>query len=264
MPCTARAPVRSRDGDGDRNRNRIAKRTVLVFRGVSHVSRASSLTPVRVKISDAFERLVSLAFREKTFDKKARPRVTRRVTTYPARAQARPEQVLLRIVQADPTHFFVWCFAGGDAFRSAARADSRAIVSRKRRHGMSTRVARWANRVVWGVSEGSLVFAARARRFRATYLRGPPRAPPTWCVGDPSRTPWRRTGWLACKDASNGVGVNARCDAGWTREFRVANALWRVAELVTRASESTRARRARRLTSRLSVAVARGGAREVW
>ena len=105
---------------------------------------------------------------------------------------------------------------------------------------------------------------ARARRFRATYLRGPPRAPPTWCVGDPSRTPWRRTGWLACKDASNGVGVNARCDAGWTREFRVANALWRVAELVTRASESTRAIRARRLTSRLSVAVARGGAREVW
>jgi hypothetical protein len=141
------------------------------FGGQSCQSRVVS-DPVRVKISDAFERLVSLAFREKTFDKKARPRVTRRVTTYPARAQARPEQVLLRIVQADPTHFFVWCFAGGDAFRSAARADSRAIVSRKRRHGMSTRVARWANRVVWGVSEGSLVFAARARDASARRTSG--------------------------------------------------------------------------------------------
>ena len=54
--------------------------------------------------------------------------MTRRATTYPARAQARPQQVLLRIVQADPAHLLV-C-EGRDGTRRVRRASANGRTGR--------------------------------------------------------------------------------------------------------------------------------------
>ena len=174
--------------------------------------------------------------------------------TYPARAHARPQQALLRVVQADPARLFIWCFADGDARtsnQSAARADSRTIGERiyLPRKDASVVDAEGAEGGLGrpGVSRGPEP-SRRARRDAATtYLRGPRPAPPTWCVGDPCRTPSPRTGWRG--------KVRVRTAFAPTRDATRVDArvpgrracVERVAVSVTRAFESMRAIRAKRV-----------------
>ena len=98
-----------------------------------------------------------------------------------------------------------------------------------------------------GVSRGPEP-SRRARRDAATtYLRGPRPAPPTWCVGDPCRTPSPRTGWRG--------KVRVRTAFAPTRDATRVDArvpgrracVERVAVSVTRAFESMRAIRAKRV-----------------
>ena len=139
--------------------------------------------------------------------------------TYPARAHARPQQALLRVVQADPARLFIWCFADGDARtsnQSAARADSRTIgerIYRERRLG-----CRRGERGGWigssGRLEGSRALAARPTRrgydvppgsaTRASDLVRRGSVPDTIA---PYRLAWKGA-------RSNGVRANSRCDAG--------------------------------------------------
>lgn len=177
--------------------------------------------------------------------------------TYPARAHARPQHALLRVVQADPARLFIWCFADGDARtsnQSAARADSRTIgerIYREKTPRLSTRRARrvdWVVRASRGVFSLAFSPSRRARRDAATtYLRDPRPAPPTWCVGDPCRTPSPRTGWRG--------KVRVRTAFAPTRDATRVDArvpgrracVERVAVSVTRAFESMRAIRAKRV-----------------
>ena len=79
--------------------------------------------------------------------------------TYPARAHARPQQALLRVVQADPARLFIWCFADGDARtsnQSAARADSRTIGERIYREKKRRLGCRRGGRGGWIGSSGRL------------------------------------------------------------------------------------------------------------
>lgn len=170
--------------------------------------------------------------------------------TYPARAHARPQQALLRVVQADPARLFIWCFADGDARtsnQSAARADSRTIgerIYRERRLG-----CRRGGRGGWigssGRLEGSRALAARPTRrgydvppgsaTRASDLVRRGSVPDTIA---PYRLAWKGA-------RSNGVRANSRCDAG------------------RRASPgSARVRRARRGVGHASVRVDAGDTRE--
>ena len=170
--------------------------------------------------------------------------------TYPARAHARPQHALLRVVQADPARLFIWCFADGDARtsnQSAARADSRTIgerIYRERRLG-----CRRGERGGWigssGRLEGSRALAARPTRrgydvppgsaTRASDLVRRGSVPDTIA---PYRLAWKGA-------RSNGVRANSRCDAG------------------RRASPgSARVRRARRGVGHASVRVDAGDTRE--
>lgn len=182
-------------------------------------------------------------------DKKSAGSATREKTgsaTYPARAMARPQQVLLRVIQADPAHLFIWCFANGGERGSAARArfaDDRGTDTRRDGCRCGGREGGFGSS---GATRRGPEPSRRARRDATTaYLRGPPPAPRTWSVGDPCRTPWSRTGWRGKGACSNGVRANTRWDAGSTREFRVA-----------------RVRRARRGVGHADVRVSAGETRE--
>lgn len=178
--------------------------------------------------------------------------------TYPARAHARPQHALLRVVQADPARLFIWCFADGDARtsnQSAARADSRTIGERIYREKKRRLGCRRGGRGGWigssGRLEGSQSAFSPSRRARrdaaTTYLRDPRPAPPTWCVGDPCRTPSPRTGWRG--------KVRVRTAFAPTRDATRVDArvpgrracVERVAVSATRAFESMRAIRAKRV-----------------
>ena len=176
--------------------------------------------------------------------------------TYPARAHARPQHALLRVVQADPARLFIWCFADGDARtsnQSAARADSRTIGERIYREKKRRLGCRRGGRGGWIGSSGRLegssvcVFALAARPTRRGYDVPPgsaTRASDLVRRGSVPDTiaPYR----LAWKGArSNGVRANSRCDSG------------------RRASPgSARVRRARRGVGHASVRVDAGDTRE--